>query len=255
VISGQAQYLLGQETEPGVFAEAARGNVAKALQTIIKQAQRIHQILNELMQFARPARPHKQVVDVGDLIRDETEALADLAKYHRVEIMGPDLAEPVAVFADPVQLRTALACLLRNAIEAAARGHLEAGKATPETVSPIPDSQSPLPEHTAWASVRLDHSAPDHLAFVVEDSGPGPGPAEREHLFDPFYSGRKAGRGRGLGLATAWRLAREHGGDVAFDSLAAGPTRFVLRLPRGGHVEPAPERPHVNGCRAPAATL
>ena len=52
---------------------------------------------------------------------------------------------------------------------------------------------------------------------------------EREHLFDPFYSGRKAGRGRGLGLPTAWRLARQHGGDVRF--AGAEPTRFVLTLP------------------------
>ena len=54
----------------------------------------------------------------------------------------------------------------------------------------------------------------------------------RDHLFDPFYSGRLAGRGRGFGLPTAWRLAREHGGDVRFDRPVEGPTRFILSLPR-----------------------
>ena len=48
----------------------------------------------------------------------------------------------------------------------------------------------------------------------LEDNGPGPTPLDREHLFDPFYSGRKAGRGPGLGLPAAWQLARQHGGDV-----------------------------------------
>jgi signal transduction histidine kinase len=47
-------------------------------------------------------------------------------------------------------------------------------------------------------------------------------------------------------LPTAWRLAREHGGDVYFDEQTGGPTRFVLTLPRepswngsfaGGHAE------------------
>jgi signal transduction histidine kinase len=71
--------------------------------------------------------------------------------------------------------------------------------------------------------------------LVVEDNGTGPAPVQREHLFDPFYSGRHAGRGRGLGLPTAWRLAREHGGDVRFECRAGGPTRFVLSLPRGSH--------------------
>ena len=72
---------------------------------------------------------------------------------------------------------------------------------------------------------------PDRLHLVVEDSGPGLTSAQREHLFDPFYSGRQAGRGRGLGLSTAWRLAREHGGDVSLDDPSEGPTRFVLGLP------------------------
>jgi signal transduction histidine kinase len=111
------------------------------------------------------------------------------------------------VDADRHQMSTALACLLRNAIEAApAEG---------------------------WACIRLETPGRDRLEVVVLDNGSGPAPTQREHLFDPFYSGRSAGRGRGLGLATAWRLAREHGGDVRFDSAPGGPTRFVLSLPCG----------------------
>jgi hypothetical protein len=34
-----------------------------------------------------------------------------------------------------------------------------------------------------------------------------------------------------MGLPTAWRLARQHGGDVRFDGNPHGPTRFVLALP------------------------
>jgi two-component system NtrC family sensor kinase len=55
-------------------------------------------------------------------------------------------------------------------------------------------------------------------------------PESAEHAFDPFYSGRTAGRGRGLGLAIAWRLARENGGDLRFDPNAAPVTRFILSV-------------------------
>jgi signal transduction histidine kinase len=196
VISGQAQYLLGHEAEP------AR---QQALQRIIDQAQRIHEILSELMQFARPPRPQKQPVDLAGLLRDVSLSLGELANHRRVQLICPDPEQPITLVADPRQVRTALVCLLRNAIEAApAEG---------------------------WAAVRLDLSAPGRLNLVVEDSGSGPTPAQREHLFDPFYSGRQAGRRRGLGLPTAWRLAREHGGDVYFDDSSPGPTRFVLTLP------------------------
>jgi signal transduction histidine kinase len=217
VISGQAQYLLNHEAEPAG---------QKALQTIIAQTQRIHVVLKEMMQFARPPRPQKQLLDAAGLIQEAVTDLNDLAAQRHVQVLvGQGLgatdegreardSEPSPLtprsshllYADPRQLRTALACLVRNAIEAApAEG---------------------------WASVRLETPAPDRIEFVVEDNGPGLSPALREHLFDPFYSGRPAGRGRGLGLPTAWRLAREHGGDVRFEDLPQGPTRFVLSLPR-----------------------
>ena len=199
VISGQAQYLLGHEPEP------AR---QRALQTIIGQAQRIHQIVNELMQFARPPRPQKQLVDVPGLVREVLASLGELAAQRRVhlrDVQGLN-GQPITLYADPRQIRTALTCLLRNAIEAApAEG---------------------------WAGIRLETPAPDRLDLVVEDSGTGPAPGQQGYLFDPFYSGRHAGRGRGLGLPTAWRLAQEHGGEVRFEPHPKGPTRFVLSLPR-----------------------
>src|SRR5205807_2101936 len=110
-----------------------------------------------------------------------------------------------------------------------------------------------------WAGVRAEADGVEGVALVVEDSGQGPAAADREHLFDPFYSGRKAGRGRGLGLPTAWRLAREHGGDVRHDDNAEGPTRFILSLPRAVQADaddaPAAEQSQMrngaNGCHAP----
>src|SRR5439155_12676277 len=59
-------------------------------------------------------------------------------------------------------------------------------------------------------------------------NGRGPSPEAQEHMFDPFYSGRSAGRGRGLGLPTAWRLAQQNGGAVRFAGHASGVTRFVF---------------------------
>ena len=70
-----------------------------------------------------------------------------------------------------------------------------------------------------------------NIEFIIEDNGSGLQGREREHMFDPFYSGREAGRGRGLGLSIAWRLARQLGGDIRFDEIPGGPTRFVQSLP------------------------
>jgi signal transduction histidine kinase len=226
VISGQAQYLLSHEGEPGH---------QRALQTIIGQTQRVHQVLSELMQFARPARPQRQIIDFRNLVREVTLSLSDLAIERQVQIVCPEPTHAITLYADPRQIRTALECLLRNAIEAAPAG--------------------------GWASLRVESSPADCIELIVEDSGTGPAPAQRDHLFDPFFSGRQAGRGRGLGLPTAWRLAREHGGDVRFDDHTAGPTRFVLSLPRqmenNGQAETTQEshsgNGSANGCGMPAS--
>jgi signal transduction histidine kinase len=221
VISGQAQYLLRklgglerqagsrdgaeEESADGAAPERKRPEVATSLQTIISQTQRIHQLVNDLMQFARPPAPQRQLVDVAGLVRDVAAALQGLADERAVHLVCPEPQLSVSLYADPAQVARALTGLLRNAVEAApAQG---------------------------WAGVRVEQGRPDRLDLIVEDSGRGPLPADREHLFDPFYSGRQAGRGRGLGLPTAWRIARQHGGDVRFVQAEHGVTRFVLSLP------------------------
>jgi signal transduction histidine kinase len=173
-----------------------------ALENVIAQTKRIHAVLRELMQFARPAAARPGWFELPALLGEAAASLAALAaqKQVRVEVIAPDR---FAAFADAEQVRTALLCLLRNAVEAAAGG---------------------------WA--RLTLQVNECVEVWVEDSGPGPTPAQRPLLFDPFYSGRNAGRGKGLGLPVAWRLARQQGGDVRAEPPREGrPTRFVLTLP------------------------
>jgi signal transduction histidine kinase len=244
VISGQAQFLLNKllkaERRPLIRgqdepANAGEGSAApqssvlstespvspeeteQALRKIIDQAQRVHQILREVMQFARPPRPQQQLFDAGNLVEEVATSLGELAAQRHVRLVVPRPERPVSLWADPGQVRTALTCLLRNAVEAAPAD--------------------------GWAGARVETPAPGTVEIVVEDNGPGPPPPQREHLFDPFYSGRSAGRGRGFGLPTAWRFARQHGGDVRFQRLPDGPTRFVLTLP----ADPPPASPNGHG--------
>jgi signal transduction histidine kinase len=195
VISGHSQYLLKQEVD-----ERRR----EALESIVRQTRRIHSVLAELMLFARPPEPRPEWLDLGKLVREAAAELGPFAGERRVEIELGAISSGLWVEADPKQLRIALAAIVRNGVEAAPPG--------------------------GW--VRLQTTfRPERFEVAVEDSGPGPDERSRAHLFDPFYSGRAAGRGRGLGLPAAWRLARENGGEVRYVPVPGGPTRFVLSLP------------------------
>jgi signal transduction histidine kinase len=206
VISGQAQYLLGHEAD--WFREDAEDAPRKALEAIVTQTRRIHGILRDLMQFAKPAPPCPGWVDLPALVGEVATGLAELASQRRVRIEVALQPERLPVYADAAQVRTALTCLLRNAIEAAPAD--------------------------GWTRLVLRRPAEgEPVEVAVEDSGPGPEADQRPHLFDPFFSGRTAGRGRGLGLPIAWRLAHLQGGDVRLDPPRRHePTRFVLSLPR-----------------------
>jgi signal transduction histidine kinase len=215
VISGQAQYVLKHlnnlelecREDPAIAAwlEPWKDKVARSLHTIVGQTQRIHHVLTDLMQFARPSPPKSQTIGMETLIREAIEAVAALARDRRVRVeTGPVVGDWMAQ-GDAGQWRIALAGVVRNAIEAAP-----------------PDG---------WVGVRVIPVSQAEVEVVVEDNGPGPAPAIVDHLFDPFFSGRSAGRGRGLGLPTAWRLARQNAGDVRYAGVVDGRTGFVLRVP------------------------
>jgi signal transduction histidine kinase len=195
VISGHSQYLLRQETDDGR---------RQALESIVRQTRRIHNILTDLMYFARPPAPRREAVELGHLLREIAAAVGPLAAEREVAVEVGGLNGPLWIEADRKQLAIAVAALVRNGVEAAPAG--------------------------GWVRVASTFR-PDRLEVSVEDNGPGPDERSRAHLFDPFYSGRAAGRGRGLGLSAAWRLAREHGGEVRYVPQPGGPTRFVLTLP------------------------
>lgn len=212
VISGRAQLLLRDEADP---------ERRQSLALIRAQAQRVHEMIADVMLFARPPQLRLQPVDLPDLIgRVLDEAAAESAT--RSVVVGqpsggshpaislrrsalPD-ALPLACQADPVQLAVALRALVRNAIEAVADdGRVEVS----------------VGRRGEW------------LEVAVTDDGPGIAPDEREHLFNPFYAARQAGRGLGMGLSKAWRIITMHGGQIAVENVSPHGARFTVRLIEG----------------------
>lgn len=207
VISGNAQLLRGRECDP---------DRQQRLDAIVRQARRIAEILHDLRQFARPPRPTPAPVPVADLVAAAVAEYEPHAKLKGVELTAAPADWRMVVVADAGQVRRALGHLIRNAVEA-----------TPTS-------------GTVRVSVRSTAGTVD---LTVEDTGGGPAEDAVPHLFDPFFSGRSAGRGRGMGLPTAWRLATQNGGDIRFDRPPGGPTRFTLTLPLApARPEAVPER-------------
>ncbi len=198
-IATRAQMLLADEKDP---------DRRKALETINAQAFRAFEMLADLMLFAHPPMPQLTEFAVAELLDEVMQQHMPAALQQRTTItlaqLPPNLPQ---LTADRTQIAAALTALLKNALEA-----LKTGGEIQFAV--------------------MINSEPAGIEFLVADSGPGISPEIRRHLFDPFFSGREAGRGLGLGLCKAWRIAELHGGEIRVESKPGLGAKFTLRLPR-----------------------
>ncbi|MDT8325384.1 MAG: ATP-binding protein [Bacteroidota bacterium] len=70
------------------------------------------------------------------------------------------------------------------------------------------------------------------LVLRIRDSGPGVSEEEMRHLFDPFYTASRSGRGTGLGLTLSYYIMKEHGGSIEVESRPGHGASFLLQFPR-----------------------
>ncbi|MCA9442429.1 MAG: response regulator [Candidatus Omnitrophica bacterium] len=77
------------------------------------------------------------------------------------------------------------------------------------------------------------------VAVSIWDTGIGMNEETQRHIFDPFYSTKPmdSKKGRGLGLAIAWKQVKEHGGHIDVSSQLGVGTEFVVYLPSGRNVQ------------------
>jgi signal transduction histidine kinase len=209
VISGRAQLLLREETDP------ERQHV---LALISAQAMRVYEMIADMMLFARPPRPDLQSVELIAMIDGVVADFLPRCARQETSIRRSGDPGPIVVEADPVQLNVALRAICQNSLEALqSGGHVE-----------IECSR-----HTPCAERTGEET---FVQMRISDDGPGITPEERRHVFDPFYSARQAGRGLGLGLSKAWRIITSHGGRIEVESQPGHGATFIITLSAKGTV-------------------
>ncbi len=192
-IAARAQTLLVDETDP---------ERQRKLAAIHRQAMRAHEMIADLMLFARPPKLKLARCDLGALVGDVVGRLRERADESNIELVWDGGDEAIQLPADATQLAVAVQALIVNSLEAMGEGG------------------------QVRVTVRQRRSGDEQWAEIaVADDGPGISDDERRHMFDPFFSGREAGRGLGFGLSKCWRIITDHGGQV------------VVNKPRGGGAE------------------
>lgn len=196
-IAARAQTLLRDETAP-----ERRGS----LEAIHQQAMRAHEMISDLMLFARPPQLNLASVDLGELVRSVADDLEAELQRRDIRLALHLPATPCLIEGDRQQLAVAIRALCDNSAEAiGSKGTIEI------TLGP--------------------GEADNFVSLEVSDTGTGISAEVREHLFDPFYSGREAGRGLGFGLSKCWRIVTDHGGSVVVDDTRSVGAGITILLP------------------------
>jgi signal transduction histidine kinase len=198
-IAARAQTLLEDETDP---------ERRRKLLAIHRQAMRAHEMIADLMLFARPPQLEIAAADLRQIVREVVDGERDLAAERAIELVCEAGDAPISVQVDATQLAVAIAAVIVNAIEAVG----EQGRVVV------------IAREWCEGDVRS-------AEVIVRDNGPGISPTVRRHLFDPFFSGREAGRGLGFGLSKCWRIVTDHGGRIVVNNLEGGGAEFTILLP------------------------
>ena len=171
-------------------------------ETIIESVGTLANLVDEFSRFSRLPRFTPAPTDVDAVVRRTVALYESVKPGVRVSAEPGLTGTPANVDADG--LRRVLINLLDNALEATDDG----------------------------GSVLVRTAAEDGLLrIVVEDTGRGIPVADRERIFQPYFSTK--GRGTGLGLALSRRIVTDHGGSIRAEERSGGGTRFVVELPNG----------------------
>jgi signal transduction histidine kinase len=198
-----AESLEGRLGDPGADDGAAQVT-RRYLELIQAEAFRCKGITEKLLDFSRLGEVRRQATALVPLVADVAEMLRHVGRFAGRTV---DIAreQDALVMANPQEIKQVVLNLLVNALDSI-------------------DEQGRV-------RVEVRRGAGEGV-LVVTDDGCGMTEEVLEHLFEPFFTRRRAGQGTGLGLSIVQRIVADHGGRIEATSPGPGQgATFRVRLP------------------------
>ena len=197
VIQGHAELL-----ESSVSDERGRYR----LRTIREQIERISEIMQTLLNMARPHEREHVDVELTGIVRGTLAFLSEKLRVHKITT-ALDLPQRATLRGNHDKLQQLLINLVMNSVDA------------------MPDG--------GRLGISIAHPDADRIEIRVSDSGHGMPPEVASRVFEPFFTTKPAGRGSGLGLIVAKGIVSDHGGTISVTSAPGQGTEFTIVFPSG----------------------
>jgi PAS domain S-box-containing protein len=182
-------------------------NTKRQLEMTHRQARRAARIVQNLLEFSRPASPQKKALDLNAVVDRTLQLHEHSLRRNAIQVDFHPLPGLPPTIGDANQLIQVFLNLIGNA-EQAIREVRPSGR----------------------IQIRLGKMG-TRIFASVQDDGVGIKPEVLTKIFDPFFTTKRPGGGTGLGLSICMSIVREHGGDMEVESLPAGGAAFTVFLP------------------------
>ncbi len=182
------------------------------------EVDRIDSLVNQLLRFARPAKPLLKPMHVHEVLEKALLLVGHRLYQKDVKLIRSWHADVDTIRADADQIEQVFLNFFINALDAMKSG----GSLTVSTEVGTTDAW-PAALPTQVGNVQ------EILRITVQDDGSGIRPEDVPHVFDPFFTTKDYGTG--LGLSVVHGIVQEHGGQIEVESELERGTSFHILLP------------------------
>jgi two-component system, NtrC family, sensor histidine kinase HydH len=179
-----------------------KGNINIAAQAITDSAQNMQKIVNDMLDFAKPAQLELREIDFRTVIKQSYDSCKEKAEGGEVSLLIDIPDYPMNTSVDSFYMVRGLVNLINNAIEAS-------DKLQSVIISAVVEK--------------------NHFEIRVKDHGSGMDKETTENIFIPFYSQKNGGTG--LGMSITKKIIEGHHGTIRVDSFSRKGTEVIIELP------------------------
>lgn len=187
-------------------------------QVVLRSARRGAATCADLMAFARPPEPRREIVAVEDIIENALSVARRQLENAQIPVQREYDVPGAYVNGDPAQLEQVMLNLIINAADA------------------MSDPQIPLERRRLTIRVGMAPEAPAQIQISVSDTGAGITPEHLPRIFEPFFTTKTSSllsqpRGTGLGLSVSHGIITAHHGRMEARSDVGQGSTFIMHLP------------------------
>jgi PAS domain S-box-containing protein len=185
---------------------------------------RIDSLVNQLLRFARPAKPILKPLHAHEILEKALTLVGHRLYQKDIKLTRSWNADADTIHGDADQLEQVFLNFFLNAMDAMkTQGELSV--------------QTEIRADEQWVNAKAypngerngHESSPEALRITIRDTGEGIKAEDLPHVFDPFFTTKDYGTG--LGLSVVHGIVQEHGGQIEVESELQKGTAFHILLP------------------------